>query len=197
MIGRDRNRASVIIWGVGNENADTDARFHFMARLAEAARAVDPSRLIGAACLINRVEFRIEDRLTDSLDIIGLNEYFGWYERDFSGLERLLANSNPGKPVVISEVGADALAGHRGRADELFTEDCQADIYRRQLETIAAAEYVRGFCPWLLYDYRTERRQTRFQRGWNRKGLIAEDKTTKKLAFGVVADAYRRLAGNR
>ena len=29
-----------------------------------------------------------------------------------------------------------------------------------------------------------------------RKGLIAEDKTTKKLAFGVVADAYRRLAGN-
>ncbi len=196
MIGRDGNRASVVIWGVGNENADTDARFHFMARLAEAARAADPSRLIGAACLINRAEFRIEDRLADSLDIIGLNEYFGWYERDFSGLERLLANSDPGKPVVISEVGADALAGHRGGTDELFTEDCQAEIYRRQFELIGAAPFVRGFCPWLLYDYRTERRQTRFQRGWNRKGLVAEDKTTKKLAFGVVADAYRRLAGN-
>ncbi len=196
MIGRDANRASVIIWGVGNENADTDARFHFMARLAEAARVADPSRLVGAACLINRVAFRIEDRLADRLDIIGLNEYFGWYERDFSGLERLLANSDPGKPVVISEVGADALAGHHGREDELFTEECQAEIYRRQLETITAVAYVRGFCPWLLYDYRTERRQTRFQRGWNRKGLIAEDKATKKLAFEVVADVYRRLAGN-
>jgi beta-glucuronidase len=52
---------------------------------------------------------------------------------------------------------------------------------------------VQGFCPWLLYDFRTERRQTRFQRGWNRKGLIAEDKTTKKLAFDVLAGYYRAL----
>ena len=32
LIARDRNRASVIIWGVGNENADTDARYRFMSR---------------------------------------------------------------------------------------------------------------------------------------------------------------------
>jgi beta-glucuronidase len=37
LIRRDGNRASVIIWGVGNENADTDARYAFMSRLAVAA----------------------------------------------------------------------------------------------------------------------------------------------------------------
>ncbi len=190
LIARDANRASVIAWGVGNENADTDARYRFMSRLAEAARTADPTRLVAAACLINRERFAIEDRLADHLDLIGINEYFGWYEKGFDGLERLLANSRPGKPVVISEVGADALAGHRGRDDELFTEECQAEIFRRQLEVVDRAPYVQGFCPWLLYDYRTERRQTRFQRGWNRKGLIGEDKQTKKLAFDVLAKHY-------
>lgn len=196
LIARDVNRASVIIWGVGNENADTDARFRFMSALAETARQADPTRLVGAACLINRERFEIADRLAAHLDVIGLNEYFGWYEPDFTGLERLLANSRPGKPVIISEVGADALAGHRGGTRELFTEDCQAEVFRRQLEIVGRAPYVQGFFPWLLYDYRTERRQTRFQRGWNRKGLIAEDKATKKAAFHLLAAHFRARAGN-
>ena len=194
LIARDRNRVSVVVWGVGNENADTDARYAFMSRLAAAARAADPARLVGAACLINREAFRIEDRLAARLDILGLNEYFGWYERDFAGLERLLANSRPDRPVVVTEMGADALAGFHGGADELFTEECQAEVYRRQLQILDRAAYVRGVCPWILYDYRSERRQTRYQRGFNRKGLIAEDKTTKKLAFGVLRDHYAKRA---
>jgi beta-glucuronidase len=193
MIRRDRNRASVILWGVGNENADTDARYAFMSGLAAAARRADPTRLVAAACLINREAFRIEDRLAQHLDVIGLNEYFGWYEPDLAGLERLIANSDPDRPVVISEVGADALAGHRGGERELFTEDCQAAIFRDQIAVIRSVPWIRGFFPWLLYDFRSPRRQTRFQRGWNRKGLIAEDKTTKKLAFAVVANFYREL----
>jgi beta-glucuronidase len=191
LIARDANRASVILWGVGNENADTDARYRFMRTLAEAARGADPTRLVGAACLVNREHFRIEDRLAEHLDVIGLNEYFGWYEPDFDGLQRLLRNSDPGKPVIISETGADALAGHRGGVRELFTEDCQADIYRHQVALASEASYVCGMTPWLLYDFRSERRQTVFNRGFNRKGLIAEDKTTRKLAFEVLASFYR------
>jgi beta-glucuronidase len=196
LIARDRNRASVIIWGVGNENAETNARFFFMSRLAEAARRADPTRLISAACLINRQTFKIEDRLADCLDIVGLNEYFGWYEPDMSLLERLLTSSRPGKPVVISETGGDALAGHHGPASELFTEEKQADIHRQQLEILDRIPYVRGYIAWLLYDFRTERRQTRFQRGLSRKGLIAEDKATKKQAFAFLAAHYAaRITG--
>ncbi|WP_199777458.1 glycoside hydrolase family 2 TIM barrel-domain containing protein [Bosea sp. FBZP-16] len=190
LIARDINRASVILWGVGNENADTDARLSFMARLAQVARKADPTRLIGAACLINRETFAIEDRLAEHLDVIGLNEYFGWYEPDFSGLDRLLANSAPGKPVIVSETGADALPGHRGAGRVLFTEDWQAEFYRQQVRRLAATPYVAGIAAWLLYDFRTERRQTGFQKGFNRKGLIAEDKTTRKLAFAVLTELF-------
>ncbi len=187
LILRDINRASVILWGVGNENADTDERLAFMADLAATAKRLDPSRLTAAACLINRQTFAIEDRLAEHLDVIGLNEYFGWYEPDFSGLDRLLANSDPGKPVLVSETGADALPGHRGAGRILFTEDWQASFFAGQLERIAATPYVQGVAAWLLYDFRTERRQTGFQKGFNRKGLVAEDKATRKLAFDVFA----------
>ena len=44
---------------------------------------------------------------------------------------------------------------------------------------------------WLLYDFRSPRRQTGFQKGFNRKGLIAEDKRTRKLAFATLAALYR------
>lgn len=190
LIERDINRASIILWGVGNENADTDARLAFMARLAAIAKMLDPSRLVSAACLINREAFTIEDRLTAHLDVIGLNEYFGWYEPDFSGLDRLLANSNPDKPVIISETGADALPGYNASGRVLFSEDWQAEFYRQQMERLTKTPYISGLAAWLLYDFRTERRQTGFQRGWNRKGLIAEDKATKKQAFFALKEQF-------
>lgn len=192
LILRDHNRASVIFWGVGNENEDSDARLAFMRTLAQSAKAWDPSRLISAACLINREHFRIEDRLTQYLDVIGINEYFGWYEPGFDGLQRLLDNSSPDRPVLITETGADAKAGHHGRDDELFTEECQARILGEQVRISAAKAFICGIAPWLLYDFRSERRHTLFNGGFNRKGVIAEDKRTRKLGFQALADSYRR-----
>jgi beta-glucuronidase len=64
-------------------------------------------------------------------------------------------------------------------------------MYRGQIAIADTADYICGMTPWLLYDFRSERRQTVFNRGFNRKGLIAEDKTTRKLAFEVLAQAYR------
>lgn len=197
LIARDANRASIILWGVGNENADTDARLAFMAELARAARAADPSRLITAACLINRAEFRIEDRLAEHLDVIGLNEYFGWYEQGFQGLQRLLANSRPDRPVIISETGADARAGHRDAAAPLFSEERQVAFYEGQCAALERAAYVRGMAAWLLYDFRSLRRQTREQGGFNRKGVVAEDKATKKLGFAALAACFRRMQAAR
>ena len=49
LIHRDKNRASVIIWSVGNENADTDERFSFMRGLVETVKELDPTRLVSAA----------------------------------------------------------------------------------------------------------------------------------------------------
>ena len=80
-----------------------------------------------------------------------------------------------------------------GDVNTLFSETHQAHVYREQYAILATAPYIRGITPWILYDFRTERRQTSIQKGWNLKGLIAADKQTKKLAFDVVALHYASL----
>jgi beta-glucuronidase len=193
LILRDQNRASVIIWSMGNENADTDERLAFMSRLAQCAHEHDPVRLVSAACLINHDKHSIDDRLVDFLDVIGINEYYGWYRPGFSDLEAVLKNINTQKPVVVCEFGAGALAGHRGTGDELFTEDKQAEVYREQLMVLSSSDAIKGLSPWILYDYRTPHRLNRYQRGFNRKGLIDADRKTKKLAFFALAEFYQKF----
>jgi beta-glucuronidase len=197
LIRRDRNRASVAIWSVGNENPDTDARLTFMRNLAQAARAADPTRLIAAACLINHARNRIEDRLAEHLDIIGINEYYGWYDENIADLIEIGRNSQPDRPVVISETGADGAIGPNAPKAGLFSEAYMTQVYRQQIEILRELDYVKGMSPWILYDFRVERRQNIFQQGFNRKGLVAADKTTRKAAFDVLAAFYHARAEGR
>lgn len=52
---------------------------------------------------------------------------------------------------------------------------------------------VCGIAPWLLYDFRSERRHTVFNQGFNRKGVITEDKTTGKLGFHALAACHAAM----
>jgi beta-glucuronidase len=161
-----------------------------MSRLAQKVKTYDSSRLVSAACLIKHEKLVIEDRLTEHLDVIGINEYYGWYDPDFEKLPKILSNSNPAKPVVICEFGGDARLGHRGTIDELWTEDKQKHIYERQVEMFKKCPYIAGTTPWILYDFRCPRRFNRYQEGFNRKGLIDLDRKTKKSAFFVMREFY-------
>ncbi|MCH5258426.1 MAG: glycoside hydrolase family 2 [Lachnospiraceae bacterium] len=190
LMRRDYNRASVIIWSVGNENADTDARLAFMSRLAQRAHKEGGNRLVSAACLVNSEKNIIEDRLADYLDVIGINEYCGWYTPDFEKLPNLLSGSHPDKPVIITEFGADALPGHHGTRMDKGTEECQAYVYERQLEELGKIDYVKGMTPWILYDFRCPRRTSFLQNYYNRKGLCGEDKKYRKMAFEILRDFY-------
>lgn len=193
LIKRDRNRASVIIWSVGNENLDTDERLSFMSRLALCAKKMDPTRLVSAACLVNEEKNMIEDRLTDYLDVIGLNEYLGWYNPDFARLPALMENSHPEKPVIITEFGADALPGHHGTVEDKGTEECQVYVYEKQIEVLRNISYIKGMTPWILYDFRCPRRTSSIQKYYNRKGLLSADKTYRKPAFYVLQKFYEEL----
>jgi beta-glucuronidase len=188
LIKRDRNRASIIIWSVGNENADIDARLIFMKDLVDISRKLDPTRLVSAACLVDNC--KINDRLAEYLDIIGINEYYGWYCPDFSKLPLLFENSKPDKPVVITEFGGGAVANYRGTVDDMFTEDHQEAIYKKQVEVLGQISYIKGISPWILYDFRCPRRKNKFQKGYNLKGLLSKDKKHKKLAFYVMQEFY-------
>lgn len=192
LMTRDYNRASVIIWSVGNENQDTDERLKFMGDLADFAHRYDPTRLVSAACLVNFAKNAIEDRLEQYLDIIGLNEYCGWYAADFRTLPALFKNSDPKKPVIITEFGADAMAGNRGTVTDKGTEDCQAFVYEKQIENIRKISYIKGMTPWILRDFRCPRRTAVTQKYYNTKGLVSAG-GKRKMAFGVLRDFYNSI----
>jgi beta-glucuronidase len=196
-IARDGNRASVILWSVGNETPVSDARTRFLRTLVADARAADPTRLLTAALEHHPAGAnaeRIDDPLGADLDVLGLNEYVGWYDGLPEKCDRMTWTAAYDKPIVVSEFGADARAGLHGDALTRFSEEYQADLYRRQLAMLARVPAVRGMSPWILVDFRSPRRPLPgVQDGWNRKGLVAND-GRKKQAFGVLRDAYRALA---
>lgn len=193
LIRRDQNRASVIFWSIGNETPDSNPRFSFMRRLAQRARAEDASRLLAASCLIDLDACKIQDRLTDVVDVVGVNEYYGWYLKDFTTLTRILQNSAIGKPVIITETGADAVCGQHSDTLEMYSEEYQAEVYRRQFEILLQFPYLRGVTPWVLYDYASMRRMSCLQKGYNLKGIISADRKHHKLAYGVVKRVYEGI----
>lgn len=198
-IYRDRNRAAVVLWSIGNETPVADNRTRFHKALAETVRALDPSRLVSAALLVERQGdvIRIADPLLPELDVIAVNTYAGWYGDDTLDTVRRLRWDVPAdKPLLFSEFGADALAGFRDPVRRRkFSEDYQADYYRATLAMAANVPTLRGMSPWVLKDFRSPRREHPvYQNGWNRKGLVSE-MGRRKLAFEVLAEHYRGQLG--
>jgi len=194
-IRRDRNRAAIVLWSVANETPVSDARNAFLRTLIGDVRALDDSRLVTAALLSARKgkEMRIDDPLVGDLDVMAINTYNGWYSDDpLADLPSIRWNSPVTKPLIFSEFGADALYGYHdsAAAPHKFSEEYQAEYYRRTLEMAAKVPFLRGLSPWILKDFRSPRRQHPvYQQGWNRKGLISET-GQRKQAFGVLAEDY-------
>jgi beta-glucuronidase len=197
-IYRDRNRAALVMWSVGNETPVADNRTRFHAALAATVRELDPSRLISAALLVERQgdTVRIADPLLPHLDVMAVNTYAGWYGDDrLEDLAKLKWALPTDKPLIASEFGADALAGHHdgSATPKKWSEEFQAAYYRETLAMLARIPNLRGLSPWVLKDFRSPRREHPvFQNGWNRKGLISET-GQRKLAFDVLASYYRSL----
>jgi len=199
MVYRDRNRASVVMWSVGNETPVTDSRNAFHASLADTVRAIDPHRLISAALLVERKDENgqttifIHDPLVDKLDVMAVNTYAGWYGGDtLEALPAMRWEVPANKPLILSEFGADALAGlHDGEGiRDKYTEEFQAEYYRQTLKMADAIPQLRGMSPWILKDFRSLRREHPIvQNGWNRKGLVSET-GVRKQAFDVMANYY-------
>src|ERR1017187_924836 len=76
------DHASIILWSMANETPNNEARTQFIATLAGRAAALDPTRLITAALLVRSEGHTkiVDDPLGKALDVIGMNEYIGWYE---------------------------------------------------------------------------------------------------------------------
>ena len=196
MIRRDRNKASVILWSVSNETSRSAARNQFLTGLVTQARKLDSTRLITSALFaprMNGTKLVEDDPFMAALDVVGQNEYIGWYggkPEDADAAEWTF----PQKPVIMSEFGAEAKYGDHGRPADRWTEEQQADVYKHQLVMISKIPQVCGMTPWVLTDFRSPGRNIpRLQDGFNRKGLISED-GHRKQAFFVLQHYYEGLA---
>jgi beta-glucuronidase len=198
VITRDRNRASVVLWSVGNETPVTPSRLRFMRELVGCARKLDPTRLVSAALERQTVDphtERIDDPLGADLDVLGCNEYLGWYVGLPDRPDGVRWTTRHDKPLIMTELGADALHGHHGDELTRWTEEYQAAFYEHQIRMLEGISFLRGMSPWILADFRSPRRPLPgVQDGWNRKGLLS-DRGERKLAFGVLQAHYRELAG--
>ena len=192
-IGTLRNHASIILWSMANETPNNEARTHFIETLASRARTLDSSRLITAALLVRADSHTkiVDDPLGKALDVIGVNEYIGWYEQRPETADITNWKIAYDKPLIVSEFGGGAKAGLHGDENQRWTEEYQGNIYRHQLPMLNRIPQLRGISPWILMDFRSPNRMlTGIQDEFNRKGLISEQ-GQKKQAFYVLQKAYR------
>jgi beta-glucuronidase len=199
MITRDHNRASLIIYSVANETPISDARNHFLRQLIQDAHSADPTRLVAAALQASetvrgdRMIITISDPIASDLDVLGNNEYIGWYVRRPQDADRTDWSSKYDKPLIMSEFGGDALFGHHGSVAARWTEEYQENLYQHQIAMLKRISFLRGTTPWILKDFRSPRRTLPgIEDYFNRKGLVTEH-GEKKKAFFVLQKFYQDL----
>ncbi|HTB92662.1 MAG TPA: glycoside hydrolase family 2 TIM barrel-domain containing protein [Candidatus Sulfotelmatobacter sp.] len=199
MIARDHNRAALIIYSVANETPVSDARNRFLRQLIQDVHSADSTRLVSAALQAhevterNRITIHIDDPIASDLDVLGNNEYIGWYVRKPADADAIDWVSEYGKPLIMSEFGGDALFGYHGDALSRWTEEYQENLYEHQIAMLKRIPFLRGMTPWVLKDFRSPRRTLpRIEDYFNRKGLVS-DHGEKKKAFFVLQKFYREL----
>jgi beta-glucuronidase len=194
MVKQNKNRASVIIWSMANETPVSEERNHFVSELCKYTRSLDSTRLISAALEIHNLDsntFVLDDKLGEYLDVLGCNEYLGWYFGKPEDALNKKWQTIYNKPMVISEFGGGALYGKHGEINERFTEEYQENLYINQLIMLDKIPFLKGMSPWILVDFRSPRRQLHgIQDGWNRKGLLS-DQGFKKKAWFIMNNYYQ------
>lgn len=203
LITRDKNHASVVMWSVANEPqpaglniAVPDAENthpsvgwgkDFLDTLLQRARALDPTRLVTLVSVMGGPN----DWLT-GCDVICLNRYWGWYvyggqlEKGLAALDEELDATWEihRKPIVLTEFGADTLAGAHAEPPVMWTEEYQADFVHGYLEVAARKPFVAGMQVWNFADFAAVPGPMRAA-GLNLKGVFTRARTPKLAAHAL------------
>ncbi len=178
------------------------ARLSFLSKLVAKVRELDPTRLVTAALerhYTDEFTQMIDDPLAQYLDVIGCNEYIGWYDGLPEKADRIQWKIAYNKPLIMSEFGGDARQGVHGDDMTVWTEEYQRNLYEHQIAMLKRIPFLRGTTPWILMDFRSPRRALPdIQDFFNRKGLVSE-RGEKKAAFYVLRRFYeeKRKEGGR
>lgn len=210
MVNRDKNHPCVVMWSMGNE-PDTEhfpeSAYDYWHSLYEYTHTLDPQdRPVTFVCCQNHYE---KDLVTRTMDVVCINRYYGWY--NLSGdLDAACYALNmeldfwekQGKPVMITEYGADAVAGIHHTVPEMFSEEYQTEYYRRQNAEFDKRSFFIGEQVWNFADFKAFQGCMRVD--GNKKGLLTRERRPKLAAHyfrerwgGIPNFSYKRGLGER
>lgn len=192
MAWNQHNRPSVILWGLQNESeidpGGAPVYRAWLQDMKDAVRALDlQDRPVTWA------SGTTHDPAFDIADVIGFNEYFGYFygrNEDLGPAIDAVHAAHPDKPILITENGSWSYLGLRGDPTEQGTEDWQAANLVSHWEQATAREHVAGYVHWVLKDYKQRLGYNEELNGISVMGLLGWDSSTRRLAY----DAYRDAA---
>lgn len=190
LVKRDKNHACVVMWAIANEPAShQEGAGQYFKPLVELTKKLDHQKR--PVVIPNIVNATPElDQVTEFVDIICLNRYYGWYiqhgnlDLAIEGLRNELKKWHekyPDKPIMFSEFGADTISGLHSLYRTPYSEEFQIDFYRRNFEVLDELDYIVGEHLWNFADFETAANIRRID--GNKKGIFTRDRRPKSIAF--------------
>jgi beta-glucuronidase len=190
MAWNQHNNPSVILWGLQNESEiDADGTYYraWIQDMKDAVKAVDITQrpVTWASSTSNDPAF-------DIADVIGFNEYFGYFYGASSDLGPAIDEVHqrfPDTPILITENGTWSLPGNHGSPDVQGTEEWQATYFQEHWDQVVdRSDYVAGYAHWVLKDYKERAGYNQAYNGISVLGLLSFD-GTKKLVYDTFKNA--------
>lgn len=187
LIARDKNHPSIIMYSLANEaNTHEEGAVPFFMTIFDYARKKTNLPLM----IVEYVGAK-ENKVAGFADVIGINRYMAWYSDfgDLSVIKEQLRQSIQdyqkifNKPIMLTEFGADTLAGMHTLPALAFSEEYQDLFIQTYLEIANQTNGVIGTHIWNFADFQTKQGLTRML--GNRKGVFTRDRQPKMVAHTI------------
>jgi beta-glucuronidase len=156
---RDKNRASVVVWSIGNETRSPRRETPSGGELVRTVRSLDGTRVVSAALDIHQKgrSITIEDPLADMLDQPPPTNTPASTEPVMLRCWNFRSDIRPNRSVVITEFGTDAFGSYHAGADTRWSEDFPNALHVNQLRMLDGIPLPRMMTPLCTGGFRSAR----------------------------------------